>query len=105
MHDPSIDSVMTDGFLNRARSVLLKIERLEKSTPAIKSTLALNPELRGIYHRTGADGALTFEIVDSDGIVQFEVRPAKEHCNQRTYRWCERVLDAIDPPRHLIKMV
>jgi hypothetical protein len=101
MHDQSIDSVMTDGFLNSAKSVLLRIDRLAKATPTVKATAALRPELRGIYHRVGADGSLTFELVDSDGVVQFEVRPAQIHCNQRTYKWCERVLDAIDPPRTL----
>lgn len=99
MHEPTLESVVTEGFLNRARSVLLRIEQLERSTPAIKAALATNPELRGIYHRTGPDGSLTFELVDSDGVVQFEVRPSQQHCNQRTYRWCERVLDTIDPPR------
>lgn len=104
MHDLSVEEAVTDGLLKRARSVLLKIEQLEKATPIMKSRLALNPELRGIYNHVGADGALTFELVDSDGNVQFEVKPALAHCNQRTYRWCERVLDAIDPPRPSLKV-
>lgn len=60
---------------------------------------------RGVHHRVGVDGSLTFEVVDSAGVVQFEVRPAQEHCNQRTFRWCERVLDAIDPPRNHLKVI
>jgi hypothetical protein len=99
MYDPHKDSFYTDELLHRAHSVLLRIEQLEKEVPAVRSKIALNPELRGIYHRVGTDGSLTFELVESDGVVQFEVRPAQKHCNQRTYRWCERVLDTIDPPR------
>lgn len=86
--------------LRIAKSVLVEIDRLHKSAPVkARNTVATCPEKRGVYHRTGVDGSLYFEVVDSDGVVQFELRPANQHCNQRTYRWLVTVLDAIDPPR------
>lgn len=61
------------------------------------STIPPNRGDRGVYHRIGVDGGITFEIVDSSGATRFEVKPSARDCGQRTLRWCERVLDAIDP--------
>lgn len=57
--------------------------------------------IRGVKHRIGVDGSTTFELVDSRGVIQFEVKPAENHVNRRTVAWCNRVLDAIDPPIQL----
>lgn len=57
---------------------------------------------RGVYHRTGVDGSITFEVVDSKGAVQFELRPAEKHCNQRTCTWLQGLLDEIDPQRPML---
>lgn len=105
MDRPTLEEIRSEAFLRQAHSVLLKIEQLEQGVPAVKLGVALKPELRGVHHRIGVDGSLTFEIIDSDGIVQFEVKPASVHCNQRTFRWCERVLDAIDPPRGRLRAI
>lgn len=67
------------------------LRRVQRPVPA-------QPEKRGVYHRVGVDGSVSFDIVDSDGNTRFEIRPSAKDCHQRTLRWCERVLDAVDPP-------
>lgn len=61
------------------------------------STIPPDRGSRGVYHHIGVDGGVTFEIVDSTGATRFEVKPSARDCGQRTLRWCERVLDIIDP--------
>lgn len=53
---------------------------------------------RGVYHRYGVDGAVAFELWDSQGEMRFEVRVSEKDCTGRTVRWLHTVLDAIDPP-------
>jgi hypothetical protein len=92
--------------LRIAKSVLADITTLHRSAPVkSRAAAALCPEKRGVYHRISVDGSMYFEVIDSDGIVQFELRPAQQHCNQRTYRWLETVLDAIDPPRNRLRAI
>lgn len=85
-------------------SVFSDAKKFPRPTPIIPSTGRVSGE-RGVKHRIGADGATTFEIVDSDGVVQFEVKPASKHVNRRTVAWLNRVLDAIDPPRPPLKVI
>lgn len=90
--------------LRISKSELASLGTFKRAAP-VKASVALKPEMRGVYHRTGVDGSITFEVVDSDGVVQFEMKPAQEHCNQRTIRWLGTVLDAIDPPRQRLKAI
>ena len=78
-------------------SVFSDVKKFPRPTPIIP-TSGRAPTERGVKHRIGPDGATTFEIVDSNGIIQFEVKPASIHVNRRTVAWLNRVLDAIDPP-------
>jgi hypothetical protein len=85
-------------------SVFSKVKKFPRPTPIIPSSGRASRE-RGVKHRVGVDGATTFEVVDSDGVIQFEVKPASKHVNRRTVAWLNRVLDAVDPPKPPLKII
>lgn len=76
------------------------LRRLPLQNP-LGSPISSQSYHRGVRHRYGVDGAVTFELWDSRGDVRFEVRVAKRDCHTRTVRWLHTVLDAIDPPLRL----
>lgn len=105
MYQEFVDREERELRLRIIKASLADIATFKRSAAPVKASAALKPELRGVYHRTGVDGSVTFEVVDSDGVVQFELKPAQIHCNQRTVRWLGTVLDAIDPPRGRLRAI
>jgi hypothetical protein len=85
-------------------SVFSDVKKFPRPTPVFPSQQRA-PSERGVKHRIGVDGSTTFEVVDSDGVIQFEVKPAEKHVNRRTVAWLNRVLDAIDPPKAPLKVL
>lgn len=90
--------------LKAKQSVFADVKKFPRPTPIIPSNGTASSE-RGVRHRVGIDGSTTFELVDSDGVLQFEIKPAQKHVNRRTVAWCNRVLDTIDPPKPPLKIL
>lgn len=109
MHDRTIDSVMTDGFISRARSVLLKIERIESAhrpsrgthtrdvaPPVPQATEPPCPE-RGVYlEDIPAPGETWYKVVHSSGKVGIIHLP-NELVDAGLYQNLCRRLDLLDP--------
>lgn len=90
--------------LRAKESVFAEMKKFPRPTPIIPISGRASRE-RGVKHRMGVDGSTTFEVVDSDGVIQFEVKPSGKHVNRRTVSWLNRVLDAIDPPKPPLKIL
>lgn len=102
---PTWDERLRQVLEDRAKeSVFANVKKFPRPIPIFPSGGSA-PGERGVKHRIGCDGATTFEIVDSDGVIQFEVKPAAKHVNRRTVAWLNRVLDAVDPPKAPLKIL